>query len=318
MTSRWLCVITVMSACSVLGCSERRNVDPPHVFSRAESPMLAEPSITNKGLPLWGGSLGMLMGASKAQVGHPNSRKAISTQTRTNLNNRIHARWAAMGSSQKHQLGHALWGLYPALKDTAPAPHQATVVVQDPPAKQPCVPCGSPKGYPSDPCASIRSDLKQLMKDAILKGIIRDAIQALKQGLVDLQFWGGVADLIGNIVTTTTSLATAGTGGAFGKAAVGALKGIAMSEIKAAIVDQAAGMLPPPLDSAVSGELTTAVLDQILAAANRAVIDANKAKNAKLAQLQKCQSNYAATLKQIDSSNQSVTSCRQKNPGYCL
>jgi hypothetical protein len=255
-------------------------------------------------------------GAKGITRGDP--RTPLSPQTRAEVHKRVQASYAKLSAHERAQLDASIWGLHVALRDSSPAPHLPLSPPADPPPQKPCKACGSTQAYPSDPCALLRADLRKLSDDAILKGLVRDALQAAKQSLVDLEFYGGVADLVVDIVTTTANLATAGAGGTLGKAATSALKGIAMNQIQGAIMGGVTAMLPPPLDAAVSGELTSALVDQLLAAANKSVVDANKKKNAKMAELQKCQAGYSATLKAIDASNAGVLQCKKANPAYCL
>lgn len=242
----------------------------------------------------------------------------LSMKTHNELQKRLKASYEGMTTRDRGHLDASLWGLHVALRDASPAPYLPLSPPADPPPQKPCKSCGATQAYPADPCGALRGDLRKLSEDAILKGLVRDALQSGKQALVDLEFYGGVADLVADVVTTTAGLATAGAGGTLGKAATSALKGIAMDQIKGAILGGVSEMLPPPLDAAVSGELTAALVDQLLAAANKATVEANQKKNTKMAELQKCQSGYSAALKAINSSNAAVLQCKKDNPTYCL
>lgn len=223
-----------------------------------------------------------------------------------------------LAPADRTKLGNALFGLYITHGDSSPHPHITLTPPADPPLAKACKDCGKFQALPADPCAGLRADLKKLKDDEILKGVIADVLQLAKQGLVDLQFYGGIADLVSDIVTTTLSLVTAGTGGGLSKAALGVLKGLAMDQVKGSLTDAAAGMLPPPLDSAVSGELSVAALDALIASANAAIVAAAKAWSAKMAEYQKCSANYAAALKTANAANAAVAACRKAEPAYCL
>lgn len=257
--------------------------------------------------------------AMKSARGGKSAAKStpIDARTKREVERRVKARWGKLSSHEKTQLSRSLWRLHAALKD-GPAPHLTTEPPRDPPAQQPCKDCGKKKAYPSDPCQAKRDELEELMEDAILKGLVVDTLQALKQGLVDMAFYGGVANLIADITSTAVTLATAGGGAALGRAATKALAGIALDQIKSAVVDAIADALPPPLDAAVQGELTMALLDKLIGAAEDALKEANAKKTKAIKDLNECQANYSAALKQIDSDNAAVESCRTGNPAYCL
>lgn len=255
----------------------------------------------------------------KAAPGGKSSAKStkINAATKRLVQQKVQAQWSKLSSTDKHKLGKSMWGLHAAMKDS-PVPHVTLHPPADPPPKKPCKDCGDKKGYPSDPCQGKRDDLEDLMQDAILKGLVVNTLQAMKQGLVDMQFYGGVADLVANIATTTLTLVTAGGGAALGRAAAKALAGIALDQVQSAIVDAIAGALPPPLDAAVQGELSIALLDKLIGAAEDALKAANDKKTKAIIDLNKCQADYSASLKQIDKDNKTVESCRTANPAYCL
>lgn len=257
-------------------------------------------------------------GARPGGVTKGNPATRINKQTHDEIERRLRIAVGKLSPHDKAQLGRALWGLRVVLRDRSPAPHVTLVPPTDPPAQATCRACGSVQAYPGDPCAGLRADLRKLSDDAVLKGLVSQALLAVKQTLVDLEFYGGVADLVADVVSTTSGLLTAGAGGALGKAATSALKELALDQVRAALLDAVAGTLPPPLDSAVSGQLDAALVDALISAADKAAAEANKKKNDKLGELQRCQASYGAALKTIDAANAAVVECRKASPAYCL
>lgn len=232
------------------------------------------------------------------------------------LERTVTAAYNALSAREKQALQNELWGLYLVIQDRSPAPF----LHPGPPGpEKACVACGSFTPYPDDPCDSVRDELKELMEKAIMLGIIRDTVQKLKQAFVDAAFYGGVAQLVADIVSTTVTLATAGTGAGFSRAAAKALAGIAVDQIRGAVIDAITGSLPGPLAAAVNGQLTEAAVDQLLKATNDAAVAANKDKNAKILELQACQKSYNTKLQEVEAANQKYWECREANWGnFCL
>jgi hypothetical protein len=247
-----------------------------------------------------------------------NAKKPIDAKTKAELTRRITAAYGHMGTADRVAMSQSLWGLYQVLRDPGPVPHVTPRPPVEPPAEIPCADCGKRQAYPADPCAGLRAELKDILRQQILKGLIVDQLQKVLQALADMEFYGGVADLVGNIVTTTTGLVTAGAGGALGKAAVNALKGIAMDQIKGAIVDALSGALPPPLDNMSGGNLTATGINGIIGALTAQISALNAQKIAKINALNACTASYSATLKTIDKSNAAVIDCMRAKPNYCL
>ena len=247
-----------------------------------------------------------------------NAKKPIDAKTKAELTRRITTAYEHMGTADRVAMSQSLWGLYQTLRDAGPVPHVTPRPPVEPPAQIPCVDCGKRQAYPADPCAGLRGELKDILRQQILKGVIVDQLQKVLQALADMEFYGGVADLVGNIVTTTTGLVTAGAGGALGKAAVNALKGIAMDQIKGAIVDALSGALPAPLDNMTAGNLTATGINGIIAALTAQISALNAQKVAKINALNACAKSYSATLKAIDTSNAAVIDCMRSKPNYCL
>lgn len=245
------------------------------------------------------------------------SKTKIDAKTHAAVVRAVNRAWASMPRHKRVQLTHKFWGLYQVLKDQSPSPHSAPLVA-DPLPKKPCKDCGKFRAIPGDPCKGLRAQYKALADDAILKGLIGNALTDLRAQLANLKFYGGVASLVGDIVSTAFTVATGGAGGSVAKAAMKKLGSIAAGEVQGAIVDAIADSLPPPLDSAVSGELTEASLNALIAAINKAIKDANAKKNAKMAELQACLKNYNQMRKNIKEQNSNVQACREANPAYCI
>ncbi len=257
-------------------------------------------------------------GLKKSPGGKSAAQKTrTSAATKQAVKRAVGRRWATLSAHDKSLLGKSQFGIYAALKD-GPAPHIHDTPPADPPPNKPCKDCGSKKDYPSDPCGDERDVLKDLQRKLILMGVARDHLHKIKQGLVDMEFYGGVANLVADIVTTTTTLVTAGGGAALGKAAGKALAGIAISQIQTAIVDAVVDALPAPFDAAVEGKLTEAGIDAIIAGLTAKIKKASAAKLKAINALNACQTNYSQALKQIDADNKAVDECRVASPTYCL
>lgn len=246
------------------------------------------------------------------------AKTPIEERTKTELTRRMTLSWNGMTAANRLARGQALWGLYRGLADPGPVPHITPRPPVEPPATTPCTDCGKRKAIPNDPCDGLRARLKDLLRQQESKGLVVDLLQAMIQGLVDMEFYGGVADLVVNMTTTAVGLATAGGGAALGRAAATALKNIAVDQIKGAILDALAGALPPPLDSAVSGQLTQAGLSALIAnlVAQLKVLDAEKVKV--IDDLNKCAATYKADVLAIETGNATVINCRRTTPNFCL
>ncbi|MBX3230256.1 MAG: hypothetical protein KIT84_24510 [Labilithrix sp.] len=262
----------------------------------------------------WGTS----SGSSSKSTLSSQARTPINDATKRELTRRLTTSYEHMPADKKQALARSTWGLYQAIRDPGPVPHVTPGPPVDPPKPAACTDCGTRQAYPADPCQGLRDELKEIMRQQILKGVIVNQLQSVLQALADMAFYGGVADLVANVVTTTAGLVTAGAGGALGKAAVNVLKGIAMDQIKSAITDALAGALPAPLDSAVSGNLTEAGLNGIISALTSQISALNAQKVAKINALNACAASYSASLKTIDANNAKVVDCMSKTPNYCL
>ncbi|GAB5519431.1 MAG: hypothetical protein RhofKO_16820 [Rhodothermales bacterium] len=241
--------------------------------------------------------------------------RAKNHQVSADITRAVTTAYNRLSAREKQALSESLWGLWVAIEDESPAPF---LHLSPPGEVKACVACGGFQGYPDDPCDGLRDELDELMERAILLGVVRDALQSIKQAFVDAEFYGGVAQLIADVVSTTVTVATAGTGAAFSRAAAKALAGIAVDQVKGSIMDALVGALPEPLASTVDGSLSEAAVDQLLGAMNKQVVAANNAKTAKILELQKCQKGYTQTLQDIEAANQKAWQCREANWGrFC-
>jgi len=160
-----------------------------------------------------------------------------------------------LSDREKQALATSLWHVWVAIEDTSPAPYVDPV----PPAEEnACVDCGRYQSYPNDPCRAIRQEMQDITDSILMLGVAIDAMQMLKQAFVDAEFYGGVAQLVADVVTTSISLATAGTGAVFSRAATKALAGIATSQIRQSMTSALVDALPEPFASYVDGTLTQA------------------------------------------------------------
>ncbi|MEL6653391.1 MAG: hypothetical protein AAFQ87_21550, partial [Bacteroidota bacterium] len=133
-----------------------------------------------------------------------------------------------------------------------------------------------------------------------------------------IEFVSGVADMISNGIAAYTFVTTLGAGTVASKLATKKIKQIAIGKLKSSVAERMAGLLPPPYDQAVQGDISGAALTQMIANAQKARADAQKRKSELIAKINACTTQYTASLATIHSNNQAVQNCQRANPDYCV
>ncbi len=212
---------------------------------------------------------------------------------------------------------NALWQMVLADETPCDLPYACERAPKAPPAGKACNDCGKVQSIPSDPCQGLKDDYKEATEDWATYDLIERLLTDLQNYNGQIEFVSGVADLISNGVTAYTFVTTLGTGTVVSKVATKKIKQMAIGSLKASINERMAGLLPPPYDQMVQGDLSGAALTQMIANAQKAKAAAQKRKSELIAKINACTKQYNATKAAIHSQNEQVKKCQEANAAYC-
>ena len=258
------------------------------------------------------GSFGTHKGGSKVVVNRADSQKTHVAATKT-----MNAVWAKMSAAEKKKLTNDMVKVVLAFEYKGPAPWGPSAPPADPKPATPCKDCGKIQKLPGDPCGDIRDRLEKVRDEIDVLEVLRGVLTEIQQKKAKIGFYAGVADALANVVSAGITLATAGGGALLTAAAKKILKDVAKDQLKDWMTDLVADALPPPLDSAVKGELDDAAIDALLGAIKTKLMPLYNEKNKLNGELSKCVAKYNQQLASIKTANDAVLKCRNDNPTYC-
>ncbi|MEL7529756.1 MAG: hypothetical protein AAFN10_00535 [Bacteroidota bacterium] len=234
-----------------------------------------------------------------------------------NLQRHIEQRISQYSPQEQAALINALWQMVLAEDTPCALPYVCERAPKAPAGGKACNDCGSVQAIPADPCQGLKDAYKEATEDWATYDLIGRLLTDLQTYNGQIAFASGLADLISNGVTAYTFVTTLGTGTVISKVATKKIKQMAIGSLKASVNERMAGLLPPPYDQMVQGDLSGAALSQMIANAQKAKAAAQKRKSDLIAKINACTQQYNATKAAIHSQNEQIKKCQEANAAYC-